>query len=217
MSNVQALLVSVFSQASSNPEDAPKLKIPFSVAYREIWNSSNPDVRLSGFGIFFSGILLISLGLGIFALIKAKKFLAMIPALLTFVLLAIFFPESWWARYNPYIYYIPCLLILYFSSVNQTRKVVIAVCVLMLINSGFSGILSMGNFYKQTKILKWKMNELNKTDKHILFWINDFPGHEIWFNEHNMDFELVKDFENEDYMQFYQTTYYQLKEKENAQ
>ena len=202
MSNVTALLTSIFSRSSPLPEDEPVIKIPFGIDKFELWGVS--------FGVWFSGILILSVICGIYALFKAKGVMPAIPALVIFILLAIFFPESWWARYNPYIYYIPPLLILMFSCADKTKSITIFMCIIMLLNSAFSGALVLRKYYKQTKILKWKIHELNKKKQHIYFNINDFPCHEIWFNEHDMDFEVVWDFGGEKGKNFFMTTEYML-------
>lgn len=212
MSNPAALITSIFARTSPNPEDRPVLKIPFTIDTEyEIWGASAPDARMGGFGLWFSGILLLSLILGIFALRKTKGAMALVPALIVFTIMALFFPETWWARYNPYIYYIPCLILLAFSMADKKRLISAAMSVIILINSGFCGVLVFQSFYRQTKTVKWRINELKETGRHIMFCINDFPCHEIWFNEHGLDFELVPNFKDEAGEEFFKTTRYQLK------
>lgn len=212
MSNTGAMITSLFSQSAANPWDKPVIKMPFSIGENEINALGSPDTRLGGFGIFFSGIILISLVLGIFAIFKSKGAFSVIPPLIIFVLLALFFPESWWARYNPYIYYIPCLILLAFSCVDKTKIITMAMCVLILINSAVNGTMVLRNFYKETKAIEWRMNELAKSEKHILLNINDFPCHEMWFKENNLDYELVWDMDAEKREIFLRTTFYQLQD-----
>lgn len=211
MPTAKSLLVSLFSRSTPSPEDNPQLKIPFTVDHNsEIWAISVPDTRLGGFGVLFSGILILSIILGIIALIKAKNVLAILPALASFTLLALFFPESWWARYHPYIYYIPCLMVLAFSCADKKKIVTVSICALMLFNSALSGYHVCLNFYRQTKILKWKINEINKTHRHAVFCINDFPSHEIWLNENDVDFEIAWDLKDGTIYEFHKTTTFQL-------
>lgn len=207
MSNPKALLVSLFSKLSSGPGEKPEIKIPFSIdPDSEIWNAGTADPRLSGFGVWFSGILLVSMVLGIFALLKSKNASPVIPPLIVFVLLALFFPESWWARYNPYIYYIPCLITLAFSCAGKTAAAAAAMCILIIANSGISGLCTLRNFYVQTRVIEWKILEINQTHRHIMFCIPDFPCHEIWLNENDVDFELVPNFKDKEGTEFYRTT-----------
>lgn len=95
-------------------EPLPKLKIPFTTTYEELWRCirtpGNVDWRISGFGIFFSGLLLVSVGIIIWKLIKMDKhrfwFSYAITNLLMILGLLVGISESWWARYSPYLYLI---------------------------------------------------------------------------------------------------------------
>lgn len=209
MSNPRALITSIFSKTSPNPEDAPVLKIPFSIHSDEKWAMTAPDARMGGFGVLFSGILIVSLVLGIYSLKKAKGISPLLPAVVVFTLLAMFFPESWWARYSPYTYYIPCMFLLAFSCANKTKIFVLGMCGLMLTNSAMNGFMVFRDFYRQSRIINWKIAEIQQTNKHVMFNINDFPCHEIWFNENNLDFELITNLNGKtNYYEFYKTTYF---------
>ncbi len=208
MSNVGALLTSLFSKSTHSPLEPPELKIPFTFTLDEAMAMGVPDVRMGGFGVLFSGILLVSIALGLIALFKAKSAASVIPAIAVFILLAIFFPESWWARYSPYVYYIPCLLLLAFSCVDGVKPCAAAVSVVMLLNSavGFVGVPTY--FYMTTVGLEEKMTEIRESGQRVLLNINDFPCHAIWFDEHNIDYELIYDGEGIEWQDFYETTRY---------
>lgn len=210
MSNAGAMLTSLFSRSAPNPGDEPIIKIPFSVYRDELAAVSAPDTRLGGFGVLFSGILLLSLAFGVFALFKSKGAFCVVPPLIVFALLALFFPESWWARYNPYIYYIPCLILLAFSNTDKTKIISVLMSVLILANSAVTGIAVLGNFYTKTYDIKQKMLEIKNTQKHMVVNINDFPCHALWLKENNMDFELVMDMDVTQSEVFFRTTFYQL-------
>jgi hypothetical protein len=242
MSTAKALAVSVMSQSSPNPGDTPVIKIPFTVGENELDSLSAPDVRLGGFGVFFSGILFLSVLLGIYALFKSKGTMSIVPALVVFVILGLFFPESWWARYSPYVYYIPCLMLLAFSCVEKPKAVwairafvlhnnskyervkktkVISLenvvsfimCCIILVNSAISGLMVLKRFYKETKEVKYKLQQIADTGKHVLLDINDFPCHEMWFNEANIDYEVVWTMDTDNCYTFLRTTFYQLQDK----
>nr|NJM03089.1 hypothetical protein [Desulfobacula sp.] len=108
------------------------LKVPFTLDLKEIKAMAGCDVRVAGFGPFFSGIFLASALL--YVLSKAGKWgrgmgekesdrfsgkVSWIDALLFFVVFSVVInPEFWWARYVPQLWAVP---------------------VLMLLSSGFSG------------------------------------------------------------------------------
>lgn len=100
------------NMSSTAQESLPKLKLPFTTTYEELWRCirtpGNVDWRISGFGIFFSGLLLISIGILIWKLIKLNKrrflFVYMVTNLFLIFGLLFGISESWWARYSPYLY-----------------------------------------------------------------------------------------------------------------
>lgn len=84
-----------------------KLKIPFTVYSSEFDILGLCDARLSGFGVLFSGLLIISMIALLIILVTAKKdqgfYLLMLNCLVC-VGLTFGISESWWARYSPYVY-----------------------------------------------------------------------------------------------------------------
>lgn len=125
-------------QACSFCTDRPiELKIPFTVHELETKELNRADVRLSGFGIFWSGILLLTILLAFF--IKRKKipspYLLSLGILLISVLIN---PENWWARYVPQCYAVPIFVGLYYllSNTSKTRYIITAIFgMLIFINS----------------------------------------------------------------------------------
>jgi len=98
-----------------------RLKIPFSILKKE-GGFGNPDMRIGGFGYFWSGILILSL---IFLFVSKYEerrgeknskntdkglFYLTFTFLLACVLLN---PEGWWARYSPQFWAFPVFIILY--------------------------------------------------------------------------------------------------------
>ncbi len=134
-------------------------KIPFSISKSEIAVLSNCDVRISGNGIFFSGILIISsvvLLVALFKLFKSdKKLFAMfvIPLIIT-ILMIIFLEESWWARYFPQLHFFIffALLLLDKSKNKFIRTLMYALVIIILINNLSVLYLSTRNVYDYTKI-----------------------------------------------------------------
>lgn len=211
LSNPEQLLVSIFSCSSPNPGDTPVLKIPFTVHEDELWAIQAPDVRLNGFGVWFSGLLIISVVLGVLAAFKSKNTLAVLPALIVFTLLGIFFPESWWARYSPYVYYIPCLLLLAFAGIDKGKPVTMIVSLLFLFNSAVSGLSVLSGFYNQTQTLQLKLEEIRQDGRTVQLKINDFPCHALWFEEYGIPYELAEDTDENEPLTFSRTTKYWFK------
>ena len=122
------------------------LKIPFLVYPEELVALNRNDLRMAGFGVYFSGIFVISvitlIYIGITRYKKNKnKLTYWVPVSIVFtsMFLVLIISESWWARYTPFVYYIPliCLTILAASN-KKTHKVLLSILmVIMFANLSF--------------------------------------------------------------------------------
>ena len=123
-SSPEKLFLSTASEVSSGFDfDYTPLKLPFELKVRELLQFTE-DVRLGGFGPFFALSFLIALGLLAYMLLhrlRKKEFFA----IFCIMLVALVFPESWWARYYPLLWAIPCLLL--FLAFEMQRKVLLQV------------------------------------------------------------------------------------------
>lgn len=149
-SNVEIFLTSIFSKSEncspsySDIGNEPDLKVPFTFSGEEINNFNIPDMRIGGFGSLFSGIVLITT-IGFIAMIvlelKKKKIKELFPILLvsvTALFLIILLDGSYWARYIPYFYLLPVLVLIYYFNMNNKiiNKICILVVLLFIMNSG---------------------------------------------------------------------------------
>lgn len=122
---VEHLFLSVFSKVdhfSSKSGQVVQLKIPFTFLYDEIRFLKYCDVKLSGFGPFFSGALLLSAGLSVLSLKRFRKTPlsgAILGNMALCLLLTFAVKESWWARYAPYLYLLVFLGLI--SGIGQKR------------------------------------------------------------------------------------------------
>lgn len=113
-SGIERFVIATFSEMENfskayNGEIA--WKMPFTISDDEMQFAGYSDLRISGNGVFFSGVLLISLAI---VLIGARKLLKedrklfimiMIPLGMTIVMIFTM-SESWWARYFPQTHFI---------------------------------------------------------------------------------------------------------------
>ncbi|PKP80771.1 MAG: hypothetical protein CVT79_13385 [Alphaproteobacteria bacterium HGW-Alphaproteobacteria-18] len=111
MSAAERFLYSLFSETHSGYAATPQLKLPFSISPQELRAAGGVDVRLSGFGPFFSGIFLLSIA-GAAALIARPRWrssatlcLLLISAVMMFSVVVM--PQNWWARYVPQFWFVP--------------------------------------------------------------------------------------------------------------
>lgn len=119
---IEKFMISFFSEVDDIIEisnEKIKLKIPFTIHKDEIEHVGLPDLRLSGNGIFFSGIFLASIIIIVFFMKdlynknSIECILFIIPMSVT-LLMIFFLQEAWWARYFPqlYIFVLLALIIL---------------------------------------------------------------------------------------------------------
>ena len=94
------------------------LKVPFTISADELAVLGNdPDLRQAGYGVWFGGILLISLIIGIYLLVRySRKYKTTLPLFLlplaSVAIIAIAFDNSWWARYLPQLYLLPIIVLI---------------------------------------------------------------------------------------------------------
>jgi hypothetical protein len=133
------LAMSLFSQSQVSL-DPTTFKIPFTVSPQEFVNFRFPDTRVGGFGPWFSGALLLSLGLGLATLWQARHTLKRLsfPVLLL-ILIAISIISSdqgWWPRYAPQLWVIPIIIValVLSTAVSQwlSRGAVLVILVLFI-------------------------------------------------------------------------------------
>lgn len=118
MNNVEKFVTSNFSRTDNISESSgrdPAIKIPFTFSIDELTYLSFVDPRIAGYGVWFGGILLASIGWLVYMAIKLlrqkdwdKLWLMILPLAPTaFIVLAL--PESWWARYVPQMFLVPAV------------------------------------------------------------------------------------------------------------
>ena len=184
--NVEKVFYATFSKVNNLMENKKTdLKIPFTIYKEEIKTTASIDTRISGYGILFSGILIISLLIIIISFKKLSKQEKEIIILLSLIVIGITFgiSEGWWARYNPtiYIFVIISLYIMFkyyksFLTYIFTFLIIINTLIILSINT----IYTFKGSYKINKdlfILKNKTIEYNFNygeDIGILSNLDDF-------------------------------------------
>ena len=156
LSTAKKLFYSLFSRVDNLMGDGAVItKAPFDVNPYEVRiSASAPDLRISGFGPFFGGILIVSTMILLFAFVyfvlKNRRVLLLgLCVVIPTVVLLLTISESWWARYSPHLYLLPLtalyFLIYLFGKSERFAKPTIAVCavgmsLLLMINCSFFAI-----------------------------------------------------------------------------
>lgn len=128
----EKLFISLFSSSRNLSPlinmEKPTLKVPFTITNDDIFHFE--DMRIAGFGYFFSGILLCSLGLSLLLRFKNKEDKHLFFAIMAIFALSILGNhEAWWARFVPQMWSLPLFVMLFFICNNQfegKKKIFIA-------------------------------------------------------------------------------------------
>ena len=162
---------------NSNGEDF--IKLPFTVLKRELICLGDVDTRLSGFGVLWSGIFLISIILAYCIRYKNKYDKILFNFIFT-ILFALLLanPYSWWARYIPHLWAFPIFVCIAFLKTNNQRIknfIVFSILTTMLINTAIQlkyVYLIEKQFHNN---LRYKINNLKIYNKEIdIFSIYDY-------------------------------------------
>jgi hypothetical protein len=202
-SGLERFFISFFSHTDdpgpwlSEPR-SPQLKVPFMLNRYDLSYSRIENARIAGFGPFFSGIFLVSLLLGIWALRKkregTKRYLLLsVPVML---LLTVFlFPQSWWARFIPQLWFVPfCLLLLAETADRKNRWINYAkhfVYAAILLNIGFS-LLSIPFRVLKTEQVRYQMRQLKALNQPIKVEWKEARSNRVRFTEFGLPYTEQK-------------------------
>ena len=132
-SNLERFIISTFSETLNSIDDSidkidimripPKFKIPFTIRIESMFNCFYcADMRIGGFGYFWSGILLLSLIYLPFIRFRNKNEKNIFWLITTLILCTtIANPHSWWARYVPQLWLFS-FFIMFFGFLDKTYK-----------------------------------------------------------------------------------------------
>ena len=189
MNNISKLFYGTFSRANNlRDNDKTDIKIPFSVYKSEVKPAMSNDLRISGWGIWFSGILIISLIILIVYFKNYKTEDYIFIALSTTLLLLVIMSESWWARYSPY-FYLFIILSLYILLNHCKSKTIKTVYVLLICINTLIPLLG-NSYYTLTNSFKIRKDLNNLKNKTIVIK-NDNPYNGIFYNLKDFDIDYT--------------------------
>ena len=173
-SPVEKYVISMFSRVSnkySQNDQIIEYKIPFTFNDEEIDYLSLCDLRMSGNGIIYSGIFVISLLLLPFLLIKTFRkdkriFMLMIIPFIIMIIMIFTMKDIWWARYFPqtHLIFIFDIILLIFNNKLVYRIIFYILFILLMINN----IISISKISKYNadydNIIKSELTYLKESD-----------------------------------------------------
>lgn len=190
-SALEKFIISTFSKVDNiieSSHEKPILKIPFSIYQSEFLHLSAADTRISGNGIWFSGIFLISLSIIIISWKTVMNYnkklfiLSFIPILIT-LLMVIMFDETWYARYFPQLYFIPLYAVISLELLKNKKWIRIMeymFILLILVNNAIT-MIQVTKYAYQKNVQYQEELEIFDTKGYpsgsiIEIYTNDFNG-----------------------------------------
>jgi hypothetical protein len=173
----------IFGKPGSQPfmggNDA-KLMWPFAVTKKDIGMNYFHELRISGFGPFFSGIFLISIVLLCVVLFNPNlpRFVVLlgITAIAASLLIS---KQSWWARYGPQLWLspvVPVAAIFWRSKSILLNRLTWAFVALLLVNASIVAAVHLHWEILSTRELSHQLNRLSQCyEVEVDFQYFDFP------------------------------------------
>jgi hypothetical protein len=184
LSTVEKLTLSLLSHEGQYSAAKPAIKdipkIPFTINKVDIHEANDPEQMMSGFGPFFSGVLIIMLLILLAALIWFRKTPAVkytIPIFITILISVLIIPDAWWARFVPQLWLLP-LIILLMATCIITRGIRILTN-LLFITLGLNAIWLAAHLFFNilaTCRIDYQLQQLRALNKPILVHYDTCEG-----------------------------------------
>lgn len=170
--NLQIFVKLLFSKTSNVTAEVPvEYKIPFTFERSELL-MGHTDTRRAGFGVFFSGLFLVSIAIILFYL---KRYIKSRDLLVTQVFIGIFgslilvsfVSGGFLARYSPYVYVcVPTALFLIFDNIKEEKKVLKVIFTGMFVFCiGINALTAIGSPGQAILQTVWCADDLKKMEE----------------------------------------------------
>ena len=184
----QRVILSNFVTVCNRSEGA--FKIPFTFSITELQRFRNGGPRGGSFGVWWSGILVLSLLYYFFGILKHRKeFKISHYELITVCILILTFANAagWWFRYTPFIWLIPLFFLL---SIKRYQAYVLperGLFAIALINGLLTLSISMGAKMLDTKRFERKILQL-KNEQPVSIDFGNFYGNKFLLKEYGIEY-----------------------------
>lgn len=194
-----------FYATFSRPGNAPfnnevnaNLMLPFDSNTKD-WNVYRfHEARVSGFGPYFSGILILSFVLGIMVSFKHKQSIIAFVIFGIGILISIFINKHFWIpRFGPQFWYIavvPIALAWFFTSSKVITRFSYVILFLILINSGIITFVHLNWEKSASDKLNLQHSEIKEAESEILVYCRWFKKSIAErFDKVGIDFQYVNE------------------------
>ncbi|MEQ9507120.1 MAG: hypothetical protein RLO80_12720 [Hyphomonas sp.] len=171
MSPVERFFFSLFSQSHAGYETVAHLKIPFTISVPELRMSGGVDVRLAGFGPFFSGAIILS---AICAVLIYFRSAARNPVTQGLLLIAlamlvsvVLMPQNWWARYVPQFWFVPLAIAAAAITTERMPMRIFGAVIasILLFNGALTGAVSFWLTANRSIEVSTQINAMKEADQ----------------------------------------------------
>ncbi|MBP2628760.1 MAG: hypothetical protein H6Q68_3471 [Firmicutes bacterium] len=198
MNSLEKLYVSIFSlSANKFDSEGQTLKMPFTVELTELRPFVyGADIRIGGFGPWFSGIVVIALIILLLMFVfRTKDNMCGVGLFASIMLSVLINPEAWWARYVPQFWLAPIIIAAVASS--DAKKIVrylgVVLAGAVIINIGLvSYPYILGNYYC-TQDLDRQLQYIAKQQQPIKVCFGDFTSNYVRFARWGIDYADAPD------------------------
>ena len=210
--NVQRFIIATFSKMDNISEaggEEAEYKVPFSITDGEMEHTKDCDLRISGNGVYFSGVLIVAIIIIVFSARELfsndKKLFVMLalPNIMT-ILLIITMSDVWWARYFPQLHFV---IFTAFIMIDRHKElafkfVMYSLFGLMIVNNMmfFSGAIEKSYEYTQKNrvMVRAYKDTYTPEECRLLLSTNVFPGGFYNVRSDFSEYEIVfEDFDAE--------------------
>ncbi len=182
-------------QAAEKESLKETLKVPFSINKQELLNANEPELKLAGFGPFFSGALLLSFIILFLIAGGSSKEMIFKNGLvaLAIILLSVFIiPDSWWARFVPQLWLVPVIALLLAEFLPLPRGRILRVLLYAAIGMNVVWA-SLGIFYNiiVSSHIQYQLTQLKTLSQPISVEYcayRPFKSNHLRFDEYNIHY-----------------------------
>jgi hypothetical protein len=198
--SIYLLFYSIFSESDFLKGDGKfaHLKVPLTVTPREIEAFTSTDPIEGGFGPFFSGAIILTLMILIYASIYKRNNFTKLCVLFSVIVLAtcLLNAASFYAMFIPQLWMIPCLAVLLGFSLRSyfTNLLAALLCMIILINTAFIIQVNWGYNIQNSEMLRQELNHLSVASQRQPLIVNFglFTSNSVRFREAGIQFTEEK-------------------------
>lgn len=192
----EKMFISIFSSSQNIPQnETGPLKLPFTFTIDELKQMGASDVRVAGFGVLFSGALLVSLvGLGFLLISDRRSGLLVLGLIGLIVLTMLINPEAWWARYSPQLWLAPiavasgCLVSKVNRKVTWSGRVILFI---LLVNIILIAGAYLGYNIRNTGRMKRVLDHLAQSQEVVWVSYTPYRATELKLEEADIKYKSV--------------------------